>query len=74
MKHKEKAEELVKNFSTYVDYQEDDCFSEREKMMINAKNCALIAVKEILQLFEDTNGSDYRLAYWREVKQEIQKL
>ena len=38
------------------------------------KQCALIAVDEILRIFEDTNGSDYRFEYWEEVKQEIEKL
>ena len=39
-----------------------------------AKIGALIAVDKILEIFNDTNGSDYRLKYWNEVKQEINKL
>lgn len=35
-----------------------------------AKQCALIAVDEIL----DTVGTNYSINYWQEVKQEIKKL
>jgi hypothetical protein len=71
MTPKQKAEELVKNFSSYVDYQEDDCFSEKEKMMINAKHCALIAVDEIVK--KQVSGIEF-FYYWDQVRYEIQKL
>ena len=33
MTPKEKAIELVEKFEPYVEYQGDDCFTEREKMV-----------------------------------------
>jgi hypothetical protein len=72
MTPKDKAIELIEKFEDFVDYQEDDCFTQREKILINAKNCGLIAVDEILNLDIDTNVLDYW--YWQEVKQEIEKL
>ena len=38
-----------------------------------AKECALIAVDEILNVIED-NCLEYDDNYWQEVKQEIEKL
>lgn len=72
MTPKEKAIDLIEKFENYVDYQGDDCFNEREKMLINAKRCALIAVDEIINLDIDVNTLDYW--WWQEVKQEINKL
>lgn len=88
MSPKEKAIELVERFKPYSDYQEDDCFSEVERMLINAKQCALIAVDEILNCpamndCEQVKYSDGSYAreyyevpnkYWSKVKQEIEKL
>ena len=86
MEPKEKALELVEKFENYVDYQGDDCFNEREKMLINAKNCALIAVDEIVNniykssslekyhINNDTMNEVEAISYWQEVKQEIEKL
>lgn len=82
MTPKLKAEELVEKFECYVDYQGDDCFNEREKMLINAKRCALITVDEILKsnpCFEDSDrGGNLMYSnnsyYWQEVKEEINKL
>ena len=76
MTPKEKAQELVDLFSTYVDYQSDDCLNERQKMLINAKQCALISVDEILNI---DNIKPYILhkeiiKYYIEVKKEIEKL
>ena len=73
MTPKEKAQELVSKFYSKSDY---------ERLLVNkywsnAKFCALIAVDEILdddvydmseELFEN------RISYWKEVKQEIEKL
>lgn len=60
MTPKEKAEELIEKFT----------FSCRE--CDNGKQCALIAVDEILNEYwsHDTNRRDW----WEEVKQEIKKL
>jgi len=76
MTRKLKAIELIEKFECYVDYQGDDCFNEREKMLINAKKCALIAVDEIIdshyKLLSGVNTTIYN--YWQGVKQEIQNL
>ena len=66
MTPKEKAKELLDQYNfiyiqNYISIHE-------------VKQCALIAVDEILEIFEDTNGSDYRFEYWEQVKQEIEKL
>jgi hypothetical protein len=60
MTPKEKAEELI------------DKFSQTNGNSFFAKECALIAVDEILklELQEVYQNSDY----WQEVKQEIEKL
>jgi hypothetical protein len=70
MTPKEKAEDLVDKFIQYVP-------AEEEFELDYAKQCALIAVDEIL----DANPSlikynDIELddIYWQEVKQEIEKL
>jgi hypothetical protein len=67
-----KAIELIDKFEDFVDYQEDDCFTQREKILINAKRCALIAVDEIIK--EHYPQDIKRCEYWQEVKQEIEKL
>ena len=61
---KEKAEELVNKFTDLED---------GEMYIGKAKQCALIAVDEILKIgsvIVDYNTRDY----WQEVKNEIQKL
>jgi hypothetical protein len=67
MTPKEKAEDIVRKYSTYVVMWTGGVETERQ----NVKQCALIAVDEILSLFisecEDTK-------YWQQVKQEIEKL
>jgi hypothetical protein len=42
----------------------------------NSKQCALIAVDEILSMGIMSDSGDWRMAksYWEEVKQEIEKL
>ena len=77
MTPKEKAIELVEKFECYVEYQGDDCFTEREKMLINAKQCALIAVDLRLDgdfIFTSIEYGEDSLEYWQEVKEEINKL
>jgi hypothetical protein len=74
MKPKEKAQELIKKFSFNT-----RCFSETkgwEDSFFDAKECALIAVDEILSLnvFEYTSDWSNTIEYWQEVKQEINKL
>jgi hypothetical protein len=76
MEAKEKAIELIDRFEDFVDYQEDDCFTQREKILINAKRCALIAVDEILKYIgeDDFIYPSPQFEYWQEVKNEINKL
>ena len=67
MTPKEKAKELVDKFMEYSDAADEHGF---------AKQCALIAVDEIMDAidwhgFETPNKE---IEYWEEVKQEIQKL
>jgi hypothetical protein len=64
MEAKEKAKELV------------DIFYNEVKYMERAKQCALIAVDEILNQCLDYRDIDLCRSYnyWQEVKQEIKKL
>jgi hypothetical protein len=72
MSPKAKAKEL---YSTYIDYTFGD---------FNCKQCALIAVDEILKInwyhseptcFDDlVNEHKEKSVYWNEVKEEIEKL
>ena len=73
---KEKAEELVLRYLR-IDNNTKEWFN-----LHIAKQCALIAVDEILQIFnnewtkldfwtEEINGT---INFWQEVKQEIEKL
>ena len=66
MTPKEKAEELVDKYQYYV--AEKDFFGNNVELK-NAKQCALIAVDEILSLLPLVNRD-----YWQEIKQEIEKL
>ncbi len=74
MTPKEKAEQLISNFSPYVycymgsGMLTNTCDDEAIKM--NAKQCALIAVDEILLGYM----GNPKVKYWTEVKQEIEKL
>ena len=63
MTPKEKAVELVHKFDLMQTYIEE--FS-----LQDAKECALIAVNEIIS----DNASIYSQKYWQEVKSEIKKL
>ena len=67
MTPKEKAKELVERFDETLTYLESKA---------KAKQCALICVDWHLKEFIDTYGDDLidNIAYWEEVKQEINKL
>lgn len=76
MTPKEKAIELVDSFKPYAHFWVHDLGIQKDydiERFENAKNCALIAVDEILKI-----GSvivDYNTYYyWQEVKQEIEKI
>lgn len=64
MTPKEKAKELVDKMLNQQSYSEE---------LYDAKQCALIAVDELIQWFTGSGivGSS---AYWKEVKQEIKNL
>lgn len=66
---KEKAKELFDKYCYAIRTEETD--SGYFTNIIYAKNCALIAVEEILN-----NGFDFtdESEYWQEVKTEIEKL
>ena len=71
MTPKEKAEELVNKYSIW-------CWNEVVCDYEIAKQCALIAVDEILSDYKNyllhENTAYKGLMYWKEVKQEIEKL
>lgn len=70
MTPKEKAEELVLK---YLRLQEKDSYNWFNRKL--AKQCALIAVDEILEvILSDEYYCSIILKYWQEVKQEIEKL
>jgi len=64
MTPKEKAKELVAKYKGFGMYNES----------IAAKQCALIAVDEILNAIEQIFETFEERKYWQEVKQEIEKL
>jgi hypothetical protein len=59
MTQQEKAQELVDKFN----------YESKHYLMLDAKQCALIAVDEILNLLPLANRN-----FWRQVKHEIQNL
>ena len=65
MTPKEKAEELVYKYDETLTYLESKS---------KAKQCALIAVDELLQEIDNTTLSFVQNDYWQEVKEEINKL
>ena len=72
MEAKEKAIELVEKFTPLVEYW-DFCNCElriNEDIIADSKQCALIAVNEILGYM----GADRGTEFWEEVKIEIEKL
>jgi hypothetical protein len=80
MTPKEKAEELFNKFNKveiYISIEPRDIECEIKHTQGNTtKQCALIAVDEILSMGIMSDSGDWRMAksYWQEVKQEIEKL
>jgi hypothetical protein len=64
MTPKEKAEQLINAFVPHVRWKMG-----QEDVLKRAKECALIAVDEMLN-----NAGFMYVKYWQEVKQEIEKL
>ena len=76
MTPKEKAEELVDKMYFSRRYKDVEDYIP-EQAWIHAKHCALIAVDEIISNIEPSVSMDVieaRIKYWKEVKQEIEKL
>jgi len=73
MEPKEKAKDLIEKFEPLADYNECDVFTQRENMLKNAIQCALIAVDEIIDAI-DKSLINSDIEYWQEVKNEINKL
>ena len=69
MTSKEKVDELVERFRMNVLDWEGCSINEHK-----AKQCALIAVDEILNLASFYNDTQGEVTYWTEVKQEIKNL
>lgn len=74
MEPKEKARELIDKFEEFADDTECNVFTQSENRLKNAKECAIIAVNEILSI---NNERWYQLTgsketYYKEVKQEIE--
>jgi hypothetical protein len=79
MTPKEKAEELVHKFKKYAYYPKtDNDMLFVNELNNNAKQCALIAVNEILSDYKNYllhENTEYKgLMYWNKVKSEIEKL
>ena len=71
MTPKEKAEELVQKFEEY------GWLDEKTSMWESAKQCAIIAVDEIIETFIPKNNRNYlceEIEYWQQVRTEIQNL
>jgi hypothetical protein len=66
MTPKEKAEQLINAFIPHVRWKMG-----QEDVIRRAKECALIAVDEIIK---EIKFDIYLTEYWKEVKQEIEKL
>jgi hypothetical protein len=66
MTPKEKADELVNKYK----------FTEipNYTSMFEVKQCALVAVDEILKVASFYNDSQAEVTYWQEVKKEIENL
>jgi len=75
MTPKEKAISLVDSYRIILMNQDTEC-GEEILCTVIAKQCALIAVDEIIQQCWDYRDIDLETShdYWQEVKQEIQAL
>jgi hypothetical protein len=75
MTPKEKAQELVNQFRKYAHGHDDNNRFSPAMEKESGKECAIIAVNEILNHHSQEQGL-YRIDiyYWKEVKQEIEKL
>jgi hypothetical protein len=76
MTPQEKAEDIVRKYSTYVVMWTGGVETERQ----NVKQCALITVQEIISEMSDyydeydCTKTLKKIEYWQEVKNELEKL
>jgi hypothetical protein len=68
MTPKEKALDLYWKYYNRIEHTLSEEYSKHETFL--CKQCALIAVEQILEII----FSDYDWQYWNEVKQELEKL
>jgi len=73
MSPKEKANELVDKYYNYVNCWDDNGEADYKQAELYAKQCALIAVDEILD-YSKRHGFVGLTEYMEEVKEEINKL
>jgi len=75
MTPKEKANELFSRYYVML-LKTDSDISEEITISLLSKQCALIAVNEILSMGIMSDSGDWRMAksYWEEVKKEIEKI
>ena len=71
MKAKKKAEELIEKFLPLVHRGGEIFLSDQERERDNAKDCAIICVKQILEAV--TTIADKKYDYWKEVLTELEK-
>jgi len=74
MTPKEKAEELLTTYRFVLSIKNAPLGSQKDLI---AKQCALIAVDEVVAQIEPSVSMDVisaRIEYWEQVKQEIEKL
>ena len=77
MKPKEKALDLLNKFGQKMYGDRHWLVIPNKTMQEDVKQCALIAVDEIMEETRDYCDDNYhsvRMIYWTEVKQEINKL
>jgi hypothetical protein len=79
MTAKEKADDLVSEFifnCKHTEYVDDNRYKDSEIIrLINSKQCALICVDEIIKSYNTlVYYSEELRNYWKEVKQEINKI
>ena len=84
MQAKEEAKELVDKFiwnCKHTEYVDDNRYKDSETIrLINSKKCALICVDEIIKEIKtidfnyDISLEDTVVKYWKEVKEEINRL
>ena len=72
MTPKEKAEHI---YLKMLKWQQDaDIYLKRNIISTASIKCALIAVDEIINSVDDEHVSDIFNDYWKEVKQELEKI